>query len=335
MTAFGRRVAELSQKLSRDTHESAFGARSTRNLLESLTNGRCRFSVSREPEFQSFSYSNLRFGGVSLRHFQWQCNTACETVTHRLGSHVAVFLPLSGEFHAVQGRCAAIARPGHALIANSSEVLRRTWRGHCDLLYLMFSREQLACLLSRNAMQEHRLLVGGDLDVVDFGQLQAFLQLLEILIDDPAIVTRSPYHPDAAESATSLLSLLLAQAIDRNVGTANNGAITPSFVRKMEAYVRRNLANPISADDLAAVAGVSVRSVYSGFQKYRSTTPNAFVRNERLKEAGRLLRAPGGQSKGNITSVASRVGYTTLSQFSRDFRARYGASPRRFSTSGK
>jgi hypothetical protein len=64
MTAFGRRVAELSQKLSRDTHESAFGARSTRNLLESLTNGRCRFT---SPYSFRSAASSMLFRGVVRR----------------------------------------------------------------------------------------------------------------------------------------------------------------------------------------------------------------------------------------------------------------------------
>ena len=75
-------------------------------------------------------------------------------------------------------------------------------------------------------------------------------------------------------------------------------------------------------DDLCAAYGKSRRQVQRHFRATLGCTPLAFLREERLQAAYRLLR-----SSLSVQVVACRLGFRQESQFSRAFRARFGVSP--------
>ena len=77
---------------------------------------------------------------------------------------------------------------------------------------------------------------------------------------------------------------------------------------------------------VAARAGVSVRTLHRAFQASGETFWN-WIRDRRLDRCYAELTTPI-QSKRTITEVAFRWGFNELSTFDRNFRKRYGASPR-------
>jgi AraC family transcriptional activator of mtrCDE len=81
-----------------------------------------------------------------------------------------------------------------------------------------------------------------------------------------------------------------------------------------------------SVESLAAEARMSRSAFAEGFAASFGQTPMAFLRDVRLRRAAALLR------RGNVpvASVASRVGFSSRSHFSRAFRARFGVSPTEF-----
>lgn len=102
-------------------------------------------------------------------------------------------------------------------------------------------------------------------------------------------------------------------------------AAAPRHVRKAEEFVRSNLDNPISLEEIANAAGVTPRALQLGFRNFRNTSPMALVRDERLRRVHEELMA--GTPGTSVTEVATRWGFSHLGRFSQIYKTRYGQSP--------
>lgn len=91
------------------------------------------------------------------------------------------------------------------------------------------------------------------------------------------------------------------------------------------AWLDAHYAEPFSAELLAARAHVSVSALYARFKARTCLTPLQYQKQRRLDAARRLLLADGA----DVSTVAHRVGYASVAQFSRDYRRRFSAPPRR------
>lgn len=80
---------------------------------------------------------------------------------------------------------------------------------------------------------------------------------------------------------------------------------------------------PIAIADLAARAGMSITSFHRHFKAVTGYSPLAFQRHMRLLEARKLLAA----GRTTVARVAYEVGYQSPSQFSREYKTMFGASP--------
>ena len=91
------------------------------------------------------------------------------------------------------------------------------------------------------------------------------------------------------------------------------------------AHIRQNLSKALPIDDLACIAGMSVRSFHAHFKSITDTTPLQYQKELRLIEARRLMLAEGKA----VGSAAFEVGYESPTQFSREFSRRFGLPPSR------
>ena len=89
------------------------------------------------------------------------------------------------------------------------------------------------------------------------------------------------------------------------------------------AFLRERFAESIRIDEIAAVARMSPSAFHRGFQAVTATSPIQFQKQLRLQEARVRLLAGG-----DIAGVAYAVGYESPSQFSRDYKRQFGATPR-------
>lgn len=98
-----------------------------------------------------------------------------------------------------------------------------------------------------------------------------------------------------------------------------------SYVRRAEEYMEAHCDEPITAELLADAIGVSIRTLYAGFQKHRDYAPIEFLRSVRLCRArDALLAAPPG---GSVSEYALKWGFTHLGRFSALYREQFGESP--------
>jgi AraC-like DNA-binding protein len=91
------------------------------------------------------------------------------------------------------------------------------------------------------------------------------------------------------------------------------------------APMRANLARPLSLQDVADVAGMSVFHFARGFKRATGMPPHQYLTEQRLAEARTLLHDPGL----SIGDVSGAVGFTH-SHFTALFAKRMGMTPTRF-----
>ena len=144
----------------------------------------------------------------------------------------------------------------------------------------------------------------------------ALLRMLELLDDPLSLRVLGP-----GRLRELFFTILLGEAgpsVRRTFGPSHGLARTMS-------YLRENLDRSLSVDDLAQRAGMS-RAVFDRrFREATTFSPLQFIKRLRLNEAAMQI-AQGA----HIGQAAGSVGYTSFSQFSREFRRQYGEAPRRW-----
>jgi AraC-like DNA-binding protein len=86
-----------------------------------------------------------------------------------------------------------------------------------------------------------------------------------------------------------------------------------------------DVARPIRIEQLADTARMSPSSFYQHFKLLTSLTPIQYQKQLRLLAARRLMVEDGA----NVTGAAYRVGYESVSQFSREYARMFGTPPKR------
>jgi len=106
-------------------------------------------------------------------------------------------------------------------------------------------------------------------------------------------------------------------------GSAPNAA--PRQVRRVEEYIEANWPKPFRIEDMAAIAGSSIRSIYRAFRNFRGYSPMEFVKQKRPARANNLLRDPNFLI--TVTQAAFARGFSDVSRFSKDFSEACGEPP--------
>lgn len=103
--------------------------------------------------------------------------------------------------------------------------------------------------------------------------------------------------------------------------TATNHA--DSVVERAQGWLQKNMARDITMSDLARKVAVTDRTLLRRLGAATGQTPLGYLQAVRLQAARALLEA------GDMTvqSIATQVGYSDTSSFSRLFRQSMGLSP--------
>lgn len=104
---------------------------------------------------------------------------------------------------------------------------------------------------------------------------------------------------------------------------AQGDGVARRLNRVIEQLTRR-FAEPLSIDELAALAHMSPSTLHLRFKQLTALSPLQFQKTLRLQQARKLMLGDGLDA----ASAAHRVGYESPSQFSREYRRLFGAPPR-------
>ena len=152
---------------------------------------------------------------------------------------------------------------------------------------------------------------------LDLKLSEAAVRLVECLaapaetrILGPQIVREITYRVLCGEQGGALRA---AAALDSRFGQVNR------TVQRIHAEYARTL----TVEELAETAGMSASAFHQNFKAVTSTSPLQYLKSIRLHKA-RMMMVHEGLRAG---MAAERVGYESSSQFSREFKRLFGASP--------
>ncbi|GAB3306209.1 helix-turn-helix domain-containing protein [Epidermidibacterium keratini] len=102
-----------------------------------------------------------------------------------------------------------------------------------------------------------------------------------------------------------------------------SGPPRTGIVRRAQESIERRYAEPLLVTDIARDAGVSVRRLQETFAEVHGISPKTYLRDYRLEQAHRALRA----GQGSVTEVAQACGFNHLGRFAASYRERFGELP--------
>jgi AraC-like DNA-binding protein len=96
-----------------------------------------------------------------------------------------------------------------------------------------------------------------------------------------------------------------------------------SRLHEVTKWMHQHLDEPLDADHAAALANMSVTSLYRLFKAATGASPGSYHKQLRLTEARRRVA----ERADTMQRIASSVGYASPSQFTRDYRREFGTAP--------
>lgn len=101
-------------------------------------------------------------------------------------------------------------------------------------------------------------------------------------------------------------------------------SVEETFLNNVTSVLEENIDNEFfSVEDLAKAVAFSRSQLHRKLKALTGKSPNELIREFRLTRAKELLE----QGVGNVSEIAIGVGYSSLSYFTRSFKAEYGVLP--------
>ena len=268
---------------------------------------------------------NVRVGQLT---FGTDVEVACQADT---GSYVLSYTT-SGSIEVSSGQRQATAGPSRATLLAVGKSSRFDMPKDASLVTMSFERADLETELS--TMLGCRIVRPIVFDfATDMGSEpgRSFLDTLELFRHQATCAdTLSAAHPAfaaglAKATITGLLLTFPHNYTDELVRGNDTAGLPPTIDRAVRA-VEESPTTIHRADDLARLAGLSLRALEAGFERYVGQPPMAYVRRVRLDRARAQLLAGDAHSV-NVSDVANRWGFSHLGRFSATYRATFGENP--------
>jgi len=96
--------------------------------------------------------------------------------------------------------------------------------------------------------------------------------------------------------------------------------------RNIKSFMKENYDKPLKLEDYAYRTGRSMSTFRRDFKAYFDTTPQQWLKEQRLEKALILLS----KQEMSVTEVAYEVGYENISYFIRAFKDKAGLSPKQY-----
>ena len=279
------------------------------------------------PQF-SLMHEGVQIGRVRIEIVKIDCGHPFE-ICHPDGfDYYTIKLPLEGQCDYNCDGENLIATVDQAFANNPGEPSKKRYNGSYVQIIICVSPDTLAEVVA--AELGHPLV-----DPVRFKgvpQSGSAVQLMKRIVEFSLLdlgAREAAGHWRIARQLERTLLVTLLRAMPNNYSLEIDRPrqeVAPFYIRRVETFISERLSDQLTMADIVAASGVSSRSLFYGFQRWRATTPMAFLKAVRLDRARENLRRAALEG-GVITDIALGVGYSHLSRFSSDYRLRFGERP--------
>ncbi|RTY78690.1 AraC family transcriptional regulator [Pseudomonas veronii] len=220
----------------------------------------------------------------------------------------------------IKGQCLRL-QPGELIVINPDDPVDLTYSEDCEKFILKVPLKVLedVCVEQRWAYPKHGIrFIETFYHLADIEGLAA---LLAMMCKEAESENRT-YRVDKSYQyifAAKMLSLLKS-----NVLRTNQDATIVAMLEKIDSYIDGNM--DVRIEELADLAGVSVRVFYTLFERHVGVSPKRYIRGRRLDRVRECLADSACNIK-SITELAFDYGFAHLGRFANSYRDRFGELP--------
>jgi AraC-like DNA-binding protein len=246
----------------------------------------------------------------------------------RLETFFLLMLPYAGSAAIETGHRQMRSDRGRASVLSPTDSIRMTWSADCAKATVRIDRDgleqQLAVLLDRPLREPLRF----DPEMPMAGRGAAWWRYVGLMIDE---LDRQEAHTPPSATLQQLEGLLLTNLLEtqpHNYSEAmkvRGPGIAPAHVRRVERFIEEHVDEPLDMATIVAASGVSARTLYEGFQRFRDRSPMAYIRIVRMQRVREDLTSA--TVRGTVADIAMRWGVYELGRFAGQYRKFYGESP--------
>jgi AraC-like DNA-binding protein len=256
---------------------------------------------------------HVSFGDVSLSRLKYGAHVSI--VPDSLDDFFLVQMPICGTAAIASGDQAIESTPRLASVLSPTDPVRMQWSADNDQLMVRISRPRLERALTAQLGYTPELPLRFTLGM-PWQDLPAWRCLISFMADCAANGIDKKRHALLATQIEQLVVSTLLSLQPHNFSHARASrciGVLPRHVRKVEEYLFEHADEPITADQLALIAGVSLRSLFSGFKQFCGVTPMQYLKNLRLDRARAALMENTGESI-TVAGIALRWGFGHLGE---------------------
>jgi AraC-like DNA-binding protein len=291
--------------------------------------GTQRFDIDLRNGFSSFNHQISNVGGLNIHSIRLDCQQAFNVRKVEKAACHSFHFVVAGVCHVSSGRQSFTAHPGHIFILRPEQAATEHWMDGCQQFIVRIAKHEIdnaICkILGRKpAVDVIFKLLSNDTGIS--GWIRNLSQLPQNATPSGASFFENQHVAYHLEQ--SLIMMLLTE-VEHSCTTEmsqHNHSPAPYYVKRVEDMFRANFENEISMDDIVGASGVSVRTVFYGFQRWRGTSPMNYLRDMRLDAARQNLAKPEARPK-SVSEAALAVGFANFSQFSKLYKMRFGQKP--------
>ena len=238
-----------------------------------------------------------------------------------------VMMPLRGASQVRSGDDELTSCGSLGTVASPTQSLSMRWSGDNDQLMIRIARPFMERMLSAQRGRPVERPIEFKLGF-EWRANPAWQCALRFAVDCAESGIQPGQHKLLLSRAEEVVAMALLAAQPHNHGDdplPRRQAVLPRHVHRVQEFLRAHAHEPVTATQLAEIAGCSLRGLYAGFQEFSGQSPMQFLRDLRLDHVRADLLA--GNASASVSSVALRWGFSHLGRFSADYKARYGEHP--------
>lgn len=243
-----------------------------------------------------------------------------------------VLMPLAGGADIQCGHQQVYSTPDRPALVSVNQPLSMRWSGDSDMLILRIQQKTLDAVCRELLGHELERPLEFELSMdLDGKNLRGWQSLIAFFATNSAFTRQAGGTPFISANFEHLLLGTLLQSHKHNFSAELERPslpVSPVYVRRAEQYLADHCDQSVTVDDVARAVGVSVRTLYAGFQQYRQTSPMNALKDKRLERVRTELQsAVLNRSQVTVADVALNYGFTHLGHFSNAYRQKFGELP--------
>ena len=214
---------------------------------------------------------------------------------------------------------------GQALMMNPGEKIDLVYSDDCEKLIVKIPREVInnTCVEFARRLPKSGILF--ERKVRDIRQSQSFLSCIEAVFYEASEESELSLNGISSSYRDLLVQKLLNTFQSNLMDVMPPTTPEDKTIQRVLGYIDTNIKENLTVEELSAVAGISVRKLYSLFANGLSTTPKRYIKQAKLLAIHRELKS--NRAIRNVTEAAMDYSVTHLGRFSSEYKDTFGELP--------